>query len=358
MLTFIAMLIVMIVLAVLILIACLAGVAIWVFLKAGVVIGLLCVIIVAAKELMKHLTKKQIPKQEAVIDVMASPLFRKTKGVIVMKTELIHLAKKASAIVNKNSPTILAALAIAGVGGVIVATVKATPKALKLLEEKDKKMEELKAEYESSSEEEMTDEAYAKQKRTVIIDTGLQLAKVYAPVVIIAGVTIVSIVCANKINLKRLATVTSLYSVSEKTLKEYKQKTLETVGKTKEAEIEGKVHDDLLSQNPLDRSNVIVTGSGETLCYDIMSGRYFKSDIEHIRKRMNDFNYALNHDYALSLNDFYEMLGLDTIGLAEDIGWNTAEPMEIRFDSRLASNGSPCLVLDYSAKPIWNYRDF
>lgn len=273
-----------------------------------------------------------------------------------MKKELATLIQKGVRIINQNSPTILTGIAVLGIVGIVVTTVKATPKALEILEEKQKKLEELEERQKTKNDE--TEFDYKKEKRIALLDTGLKLAKTYCPVIIISGLTIAAVIFANRINIKRLATVASLYSASDSALKEWKNKTLETVGKSKEAEINGKVNDESLLKHPLDRSNVVITGNGETLCYDKMSGRYFKSDAEYIRKIMNDFNFQLHNEFVLSLNEFYEMLGLDSIDLAEDIGWNANNPLEVRFDSRLASNGSPCLVLDYYVKPIWNYRDF
>lgn len=272
-----------------------------------------------------------------------------------MKAELISLAKKGLAMANENSPTILTGLAIVGVIGIVAATIKVTPKAVKLLEEKDKQIKELE---EKKAAEEIDESTYKKEKTTVLVHTGFELAKTYAPVAIIGVGTVSAVIGANKINLKRLATVTSLYSASDKALKEWKDKTLETVGKTKTAEINGKVHDDILAEHPVNRSNVIITGKGGTLCYDVMSGRYFESDIEFIRRKMNDFNFSLIHEYAMSLNEFYEMLGLDSNRLGENVGWTSNNPMEIKFDSRLASDGRPCLVLDYAVGPLYSYRDY
>lgn len=275
-----------------------------------------------------------------------------------MKKELVMVAKRGLAIVNENSPTILTGLAVVGVIGAVVLAIKQTPKAIKIWEEKDKKLKEKEEIKATSTEEEYSEKKYKKDKLIIKLETMIELTKVYAPVGLLMVGSIASMIGANQINLKRLATVTSLYSASQETLKKWQEKTFETVGKTKEAEIHGKVCDDILEKHPLDRNFIMHTGHGETLCYDPMTDRYFKSDIEFIRKTMNDFNFALRSDMAMSLNEFYEMLNLGTAKLSEDVGWTANHPMELRFDSRLASDGTPCLVLDYVVEPIYQYRDW
>jgi hypothetical protein len=103
---------------------------------------------------------------------------------------------------------------------------------------------------------------------------------------------------------------------------------------------------------------VIVTGKGDTLCYDTISGRYFKSDIEKIRKIVNDLNLRLRDENSISLNEFYYEFGLDSIKIGDDIGWNISINgyIEPHFSSQLASDGTPCLVLDYMCGPIYDFH--
>ena len=73
------------------------------------------------------------------------------------------------------------------------------------------------------------------------------------------------------------------YALSETALKEYKDKAIEIVGEEKNREIIDAVAKDKISQNPVSKQEVIVTGKGNVLCYETLSGRYFESDINALR---------------------------------------------------------------------------
>ena len=115
-----------------------------------------------------------------------------------------------------------------------------------------------------------------------------------------------------------------------------------------------------MDKNPVSKTNVIVTGGGTTRCYDHLSGRYFNSDIEKIRKAVNNLNHELLNGmgYA-SLNDFYDELGLAHSGIGSDMGWNVIDGLiEIDFSSHIDDEGVPCIVLDYVRSPKYNYSSY
>ena len=72
----------------------------------------------------------------------------------------------------------------------------------------------------------------------------------------------------------------------------------------------------------MSNSQVIVTEKGNTLCRDSISGRYFKSDIDKIKKVVNELNRQLIHQNYISLNEFYYELGLDSTKNGSYLGWN------------------------------------
>jgi len=93
---------------------------------------------------------------------------------------------------------------------------------------------------------------------------------------------------------------------------------------------------------------VVVTGPGLTLCHESLTGRYFTSDMETLRKAMNDINAKLNtHDYA-TLDDFYYLVGLAQTSISGDLGWESDKQMDLIFTATLTPDGRPCLVIDYN----------
>jgi hypothetical protein len=261
-----------------------------------------------------------------------------------MDTKVIQ---RVGDLLGKNSPTILTGLGVAGLVSTVVIAVKATPKAMAILnDELDVRVKEQQDKY---------------HKQDVAIDplTKKDIIKLtwkcYIPAMILGGVTIGCIIGANSINLRRNAALASLYSLSEATLKEYQTKVVETIGKNKEREIKDEIAKDKITKNPVLDNEVIFTGKGDTLCYDSLSGRYFKSDIEYIRSVFNTLNYDLRNEMFVTLNQFYSELGLEATALGDLMGWHIDQGIvEPDFSSHLTHDNRPCLSINYSVEPRYS----
>ncbi len=240
--------------------------------------------------------------------------------------------------IERESPAILTVLGSMGVITTVVMGIKATPKALLLLEE-----ERLKRDPQGNK-----DISFSK------IDIIRVVWKCYVPTALMSGATIVCFVGAHSINLRRQAALASLYTISEASLKKYQAKVIEVIGENKERKIrEGIIQDDL-DQNPVSKSGIIVTGKGKTLFYDKWSGRYFESDMQTVRKIQNDLNYNFlgGRDMYLSLNDFYQELGLEPVDSGNDMGWSLDYgQLDLQFTTKLTDTDVPCIVLNYQIVP-------
>lgn len=245
---------------------------------------------------------------------------------------------------KENSPTILTGLGVAGVVTTAIMAANATPKALAALD---------KAYVEKNTESGIEDE---NMQDLTVLETLRVAAPYYAPSAIMGIATIGCIIGANSVNLRRNATLASLYSVSERTLKEYQAKTKEIVGEKKAQKIEDAAMQSIVNQH--NGTEVIKTINGDTPFFDPLSGRYFTSSIEFVRKAQNDIKEMIFGDMAIPLNEFYYALGIPGITLGEDCGWNTSFMPDIQFTGTLRSDGTPCVALNYKVGPIYNYRNF
>lgn len=237
------------------------------------------------------------------------------------------VVKQAAHVLQQHSPAILSGCAAAGVVATTVFAVKATPKACEIIQEKE-----------------------LDDKVEIVKETW----KLYIPAIASGVITIACIIGANHISLKRSAALASLYSISEATLKEYQDKVVEKIGKKKEQEIKDEIAKDRIMKNPQEKNQVILTGKGDVLCFDAITGRYFKSDIEKIRKAINDLNMQLNKDYFVSVNDLYYELGIPGIKMGDIMGWNLPDMIDAEFSSQLTDDGTPCLVMDFIMFPKYN----
>lgn len=243
---------------------------------------------------------------------------------------------------TKNSPVILTGLGVAGLVTTTVLAVKATPKALEILEER--RQEEL----------EYNEDFHSFAPMGIIQETW----KCYIPTMIMGTITIACIIGANSVNLRRNAALASVYSLSEAALKEYQAKVVETIGESKHVKIKDEIAKDRIAKNPVTSKEVIVTGRGDMLCYESLSGRYFKSDIEHIKKVFNDLGRDMLSDMYISLNDVYYALDLQSTKLGDLMGWHVDHGLPVpSFSSQLSEDGTPCLVLDFSIEPRYNYNN-
>jgi hypothetical protein len=238
--------------------------------------------------------------------------------------------------IQKNSPAILTAMGVAGTISTAVLAVKGTPQALRIIEEKEHNDAGL---YEKISNWEKVKATYP----------------CYIPAASVAAVTITCIIAGNSISTKRNAAIMSLYSLTETGFREYQDKVIETIGAQKEQKVRDEVAQDRVRNNPVSEREVIIIGGGNVLCYDSISGRYFMSDVETIRRSVNDINeIVLSNGYA-SQNDFYAAIGLPRAMVGEELGWTPDNMLNVEFSAVLAEDGKPCMALNYRMFPTRGY---
>ena len=252
------------------------------------------------------------------------------------KSNVTKFFNNAKAVLSKHSPEILTGIGVAGMITTTVLAVKATPKAMWLIEEEKYRLEK----------EDLT-----------VIETVKAAWKPYIPAVITGASSIACVIGASSVSARRNAALATAYQMSRTALTEYKSKVIETIGEKKERVVRDKIAQDKVENNPVSKSEVYITEKGETLFLDPLSQRYFKSDIEKVRKITNDLNYRMMNEMYISLNEFYNELGLSGTKIGDDMGWNinTSGMIEIDFSSQITDDGKPCIVLEYMVEPRYDY---
>lgn len=257
------------------------------------------------------------------------------------KSNFLTDIRKINNEISRNSPAILIFLGITGMTTTVIMACKATPKAHNILEELHERQEELEE---------------ANSKPMQVLKDIKEVTPVYLPSVIMGGVSIACILGSYSITNKRTAALATAYSISERTIREYQEKVVETIGERKEEKIRDSIARDRVKNDNLDNHEVIVTGNGEMLCYDSSFGRYFTSSIEKLRKAESILNHRLISEMYISLNDFYDEIELPHVGSGDDLGWNVDELIELYFSSVLLDDDRTCLVVDYGIAPRYDYR--
>lgn len=231
------------------------------------------------------------------------------------------------------------------VGAILV--IPATIKAIDLIEEeKETRLDHIEG------------GAITEACQFTVIDYVKTCWKVYSPSTLLIFLGGVCVINANRINVKRTAALTAAYTISETTLREFKNKAVEVVGEKKVDEIKQEVIKDKYESNPIqDRQIIISPYQGEALFCDGLTMRYFRMNIDNVKKAENRINLIMRNDNYCSVNELYDFLGLEHTDLGRMLGWNIDRDgyVEIITTPQIASNGEPCIYLEFSEMPKYEY---
>ena len=181
------------------------------------------------------------------------------------------------------------------------------------------------------------------------------------PVCTAAAGTIACIVGIQAMNQKQQASLVAMYSVAAKSLKKYDSKIKELFGEDAPTKIKTAI-----TQDTADETHAPNPIGDACLFYDMISGRYFTSTMLEVR----DAEYHFNRQFVLeggqaTLNDLYDLLGLDHIEGGDIAGWDVCDIGEfygyewLDFDHELTriigddGNEFECYILACSFPPCY-----
>lgn len=231
--------------------------------------------------------------------------------------------------------TILSIAAVGGVVGTAVLAVKATPKALQILE----------LEYND------------KGRDLTIPETIIAAGPCYIPALLCGMSTIVCILGANVLNQRKQAALNSAYILMANSYQEYRNKVKERFGKDIDAEIRKEMFEE--HQEPSESDDAKI------LFYDEFSERYFN----RTWKELLDAEYHLNKEFVMTseipINRFYDLLGLPGTRMGLDFGWSISAGMNfygyewIDFEHKFVKmeDGLECYIIDMPYPPTTDYLD-
>ena len=237
---------------------------------------------------------------------------------------------------KKHAATILTCIGGAGVIATAIMSVKATPKALELIDEAvEEKGEELTK-----------------------LETIVVAAPVYIPAVLVGAGTITCIFGANALNKRKQAALTSAYALLNTSFQNYKSKVKEMLGEDGEQEIRTELAKD-------DYKNIdISVEENKQLFYDGYSERYFESTLDEVRMAQYNLNRDLSMSDCATLNEWYALLGIDPVEQGEELGWSTAMNLDyywqtwIDFEHHkmVMDDGLECIYISIKTEPcmLWD----
>lgn len=251
-----------------------------------------------------------------------------TIGIGVIKDmTLSNILNSSLRSIKRNSPEILTGLGVAGVISTSYLVGRASFKAAIVINDK--------ADF-------VTDEKLSFKEEFKLT------WKLYVPPIISGTLTIASIIGSSKASGRRTAAAVTAYSVLDRAFSEYKEHIVEEIGKSKEQKIRDEIAQKRVTENPPDSREIVVIGRGQVLCCELFTGRYFKCDMETLRKAENDLNAMVVNSWYCTLSDFYDLLDLDHTSTSDKMGWDTDKLLQLEFSHALSPDGEPCLTFDYN----------
>ena len=237
---------------------------------------------------------------------------------------------------KKHSPEILMAV---GITGSVVSTVlacKATLKVDAVVNKTKKSVDKIHTAVENGKTDagELYNVEDSKKDLTIVYaQTGLELAKLYAPAVIVGVASVACILASNNILNKRNAAIAAAYATVDKSFKEYRERVVDRFGKDLDRElkynIKAKDVEEIVKNE--DGTETVVKKTinvGEPSEYsrffdETCSG--WTKDAEYnlmfIRQQQNYANELLQRRGYVYLNEVYEMLGMQKSKPGHVIGW-------------------------------------
>lgn len=251
----------------------------------------------------------------------------------------VKISKRVGSQLYRSSPTILTVVASVGVIVTTITSVRATPKAVKLLKE---------AELEKG--ENLT-------KVEIIRVAGPS----YIPSALLGISTIVCIFGANTLNQKKQASLMSAYAMLNESYKQYRKSAKIVYGEDADDKIHAEMAKDAMVSTydwGYQVYNMDMDSESERLLfYDLASKKYFRTTMAAVLNAQYHVNRNLAIKGDCSLNEYLSFLGVEGIDGGDDLGWDIsymAEEMEcywLDFDNYKSTleDGLECIIIDTMA---------
>lgn len=270
-----------------------------------------------------------------------------------MKTDLLNNVSrslhKVGFKLKKHSPEILVVVGVAGTVVSAIMACKATLKVNDIVDEAKDTIDEIHdavaEECHTSDGATYTQEVANKDLAVVYAQTGLKLAKLYGPAVILGVTSIGCILASNNILRKRNVALAAAFTAVDTSFKEYRGRLIERFGKELDRELRFNIKAKEVEETVVDEegNETVVTKTVQVVdpnvAHDIYSIVWCEGNLGWTRsadlnkvflwQQQNQLNDKLKRKGWVSLNEVYEALGANTTGYGQLAGWVYTEDSSI-----------------------------
>ena len=260
-----------------------------------------------------------------------------TKAEIINKaTRTFH---KVGFQLKKHSPEILVAAGVIGTVASTVLACKATTKLSGILDEAKTNIDTIHSCVDNPVfEEQYTKEDSKKDLTIVYAQTGLKLAKLYAPAVAIGAASIGCILTSHNIITKRNVALAAAYATVDNSFKDYRKRVVERFGKDLDRELKFNIKAKEVEETVVGEDGKETTVKKTVQVADVnLSGhsdyaRFFDEtctgwtrdpeyNLMFLKQQERYANDLLKSRGHLYLNEVYDMLGMKRSQAGQMVGW-------------------------------------
>ena len=247
---------------------------------------------------------------------------------------LKQIAANTKIFLSNNSPTILTGMGIVGFISTVVMASQATIKAQDII--------------------------YDNYAQEMDWQTKMRMTwKCYIPTALMGTTSIACVVGSHICSNRQKEVLQSAYLLSQTTLQEYQKRVVERIGARKEKEVYDETVRAIADRNePLVMysdggtvGEVIDTGHGSSLFYDVPGDRYFKSDINFLKAQVNSLNHDVRTEMYFDWNEIYYRWGLPYTKYGSEMIFDVDRPLELRLVPELMDGGQVRILVDYDLYP-------
>lgn len=245
---------------------------------------------------------------------------------------------KLTHFVKRNSSTILTCVGGVGVVATAVMAVKATPKALRVID---------------IATEEKGEELTKMEKVKVA-------GPIYIPSIITGVGTLACIFGANALNKRQQAALISAYALLDNSYKEYKHKVQELYGNDAVEHIREELAKDKYVDSDIQMEDEM------ELFYDEFSERYFQSTKYKVQRAMYEINRTIQMGGGVTLNDFYREMDIEPVDYGNVLGWSEGGNNEKYWQSWIdftyhevvMDDGLECTIVSMFMEPYPSFENY
>lgn len=251
---------------------------------------------------------------------------------------LLNVGSDVTKVAYKYLPELLAGMGITGYFVSAIGAVRVTPEAYEAVQEAD---------CEGIFE-------YIKVGGKYYIKPGIGM--IFSTICVISSVTV---------SHKRNASLAATAMMYEQLVKARHEKSEEIVGEKKTQQIEDEADIEMARPDePIAEDGIIQTGFGNTLFYETLTGRYFRSSVERVNNSVNKLNDMLINEMSANGDDWFDLLNLPKTQISYAATWDVSngfvklrKPCD-KFPTKSSPSGNePCFIVSLDPGPTSKYDD-